>query len=399
VNDELDPSVTLAQSIAAAMQLRLPGTAGRVAHKMRYIDEVAPRFRAGGLVRNVPEARFERLWTVGIAAASNHIPAFGGVLYGAAALRQDVTVAADAASKHPRATPTYQDSQVDVADMTFVQVRNRMIWKEYRLAYALMEDLFEEATLPDLILLDLPLLVVRGVQVAALADDDVREEWDELLELITRFWGRYAPSCFPLNADGPLVAHLGRRHFGAILTALQADGVKGAVDPVTPELAQLVDGEWDELRRAGVTRVLKGLLRPGKRTAAYPYTALGRDVLRAAPKLLGEQGLVGFHMQVGYRTPVWQLETLGPPDRWTSEGLDRLAGIVTYLTLHDHPRALPLPLWYATRFARVRDKLLYGYRAAMTQVLREQTVDRAWLEGVDQFGEEIITSGWEEQSS
>ena len=376
--------------MAAAMQLRLPGTAGRVARKMRYIDEVAPRFRAGGLVRDVPEARFERLWTVGIAAASNSIPAFGGVLYGAAALRQDVTVV------EGKATPGYQDSQVDVADMTFVQVSNRLVWKEYRLAYRLMEELFQEATLPDLILLGLPLLVVRGLHVAALADDDVRDEWNDLLELMTRFWGRYAARCFPVNPDGPLVAHLGRRHFGAILTAIHADGVQGAVDPVTPELARLVADEWDDLRRAGVTRVLKGLLRPGKRTAAYPYAALGRDALRAAPKLLGEQGLVGFHLQVGYRTPVWQVETLGSPDRWTPEALDRLAAMVTCLTLHDYPRALPLPLWYATRLVRMPDKLLYGYRAAMTQVLREQSVDLAWLEGVEEFGEETAGAGWEE---
>ena len=141
-------NVELAQSLAAAMQLRLPGTAGRVARKMRYIDKVAPRFRAGGLIRDVPEAHFERLWTVGVAAASNSIPAFGGVLYGAAALRQDVTLA------EGKATPGYQDSQVDVADMTFVQVGNRLVWKEYRLVYSLLEDLFDEATLPDLILLD-----------------------------------------------------------------------------------------------------------------------------------------------------------------------------------------------------------------------------------------------------
>jgi len=385
-------SIELAQSIAAAMQLRLPGTAGRVAHKMRYIDEIAPRFRAGGLVRDVPQARFERLWAVGIATASNSIPAFGGVLYGAAALRQDVTLV------EGKATPSYQDSQVDVADMTFVQVPNRLVWKEYHLAYALLEDLFEETTLPDLILLDQPLLIVRGLQVAALADDDVAEEWSDLLELMTRFWGRYAARCFPLNTDGPLVAHLGRAHFGAVLTAVQSEGVKGAVDPVTPELAKLVADEWADLRRAGVTRVLKGLLRPGKRTAAYPYAALGRDALRAAPKLLGEQGLLGFHLQVGYRTPVWQVETLGPPDRWPSEALDRLAAMLAYLTLHDHPGALPLPLWYATRLVRVKDKLLYGYRAAMTQMLREQTVDRAWLEGVEEFGEESIGHEWEESA-
>ncbi len=98
-------STQLSQSIAAAMQLRLPSTAGRVARKMRYIDEVAPRFRAGGLIRDVPETRFEQLWAVGVASVSNSIPAFGGVLYGAAALRQDVNLV------EGKATPSYQDSQ------------------------------------------------------------------------------------------------------------------------------------------------------------------------------------------------------------------------------------------------------------------------------------------------
>jgi len=191
------------------------------------------------------------------------------------------------------------------------------------------------------------------------------------------------------------VIHLGRQHFGAILNAIQADGVKGAVDPVTPELAQLIAGEWDDLRRAGVSRVLKGLLRPGKRTAAYPYAALGKDALRAAPKLLSEQGLLGFHVQAGYRTPIWQVETIGPADGWTPEALDRLAAMLVYLTLNDHPGALPLPLWYASRLVKVRDKLLYGYRAAMTQMLRQQTVDRAWLEGVEKLDDETVTPEWQ----
>lgn len=379
MNDDTTNNITLAQSIAAAMQLRLPGTAGRVARKMRYIDEVAPKFRAGGMVRDLPEERFERLWSVGIASHSNHVPAFGGVLYGAAALRQDVVVA------ERKATPNYQDSQVDVADMTFVQVDNRLQWKEYGLTYQLLEDLFSGTTLPDLVLLDLPLLVFRGIQAASVGDDDVRDEWEGLLDLLSRFWGRYASRCYPTNPQGPLVVHLGRQHFGAVLIAIQAEGVKGTVDPVAPELATLVAGQWDDLRRAGVNRVLKGLLRPGKRTAAFPYAALGRDALRAAPKLLGETGLLGFHMQIGYRTPVWQVETIGPADRWTPEALDRLASLLRFLTLHDHPGALPLPLWYATRLVKVRDKLLYGYRAAMTQMLREQAVDRAWLEDVDEL--------------
>ncbi len=390
MNENDLPGVSLAQSIAAAMQLRLPGTAGRVGRKMRYIDEVAPRLREGGLIRDIPSTPFDQLWTVGIATASKSIPAFGGVLYGAAALRQDVSVAAG------KAKTGYQDSQVDVADMTFVQVSNRLIWKEYHLAYRLLEDLFEGATLPALVLLDSPLLIMRGLQAGTLAEDDVREEWDELQAFMTRFWGRYADRCFPSNPDGPIVAHIGRQHFGAILTALQAEGSHGSVDTISPELAKLVADQWPDLRRVGVNRVLRGLLRAGKRTAAYPYTAIGRDVLRAAPKLLGEQGLIGLHMQVGYRVPIWQVELLGPVDRWTSAELDRLAALLTYLTLNDHPKALPLPIWYAKRLVHISDKLLYNYRAAMTQMLRDQSVDQIWLEGLEEIVDEMMgPADWE----
>lgn len=384
---EVPSDITLAQSIAAAMQLRLPGTTGRIAAKLRYIDGVAPRLRDGGLVRDLPAARVDRLWAVGIGTAAQDIAAFGGVLYGAAALRQDVMVAGH------RASLSYQDSQVDVADMSFVQVANRLLWKEYALAYALLEELFDGGDLPDLVLLDLPLLVGRGFQGAAQPDDDVRTEWEEVLVLLTRFWTRYASRCYPAHPTGPMVLHLGRQHFGAAMNAIKAEGVQGAIDPVTPELAALIAAGWDDMRRAGIDRVLKGLLRPGKRTAAYPYAALGREALRSAPKLLEEPGLVGFHLQAGYRTPVWQVETLGPADRWTPDALDRLGSLLVYLTLHDNPGALPLPLWYATHLVRVKESLLYGYRGAMTQMLRAQTVDQAWLEGVEELEQETIDMG------
>ena len=58
------------------------------------------------------------------------------------------------------------------------------------------------------------------------------------------------------------------------------------------------------------------------------------------------------------------------------------------LTLNAQPGALPLPLCYASRLVKVRDQLLYVYRAAMTQMLRQQTVDRAWLEGVEELDQE-----------
>ena len=73
-----EDSITLSQPIAAAMQLRLPGTAGRVARKMRYIDQVAPRFRAGGPIRDVPEMRYPTIptfhkWQLRIGGRVQHL--------------------------------------------------------------------------------------------------------------------------------------------------------------------------------------------------------------------------------------------------------------------------------------------------------------------------------------
>jgi hypothetical protein len=105
--------------------------------------------------------------------------------------------------------------------------------------------------------------------------------------------------------------------------------------------------------------------------------------------VIGEQGLLGWHMQVGHRTPIWQVEVLGPADRWQSEDLDRVAAMLAYITLYDNPQALPLPLWHAIRLTRVPEKLLRGYRASMTQMLRDQSVEQAWLEGADAFADEM----------
>ncbi|HBY97760.1 MAG TPA: hypothetical protein DEP84_28100 [Chloroflexi bacterium] len=374
--------VQLSKTIAAIMQLRLPGTVGKIASKMRYVDEIAPRLREGGLIRAIPELHLDRAHAVAISTKSNSLPAFGGVLYGAAALRQDIFV------EQKQVVRSHQDSRVDISDMNFLDTAQRLTWHEYRLAYELLNDLFDQGPLPDLVLLDLPLLIVRGAQTSSLDDEDVSAGWAAVMDVMSRFWGRWLPRCYPSDPEGPFVVALGRRYFGAILNAVHAQGYTGSLEPLNEEVVGLVQQEWMTLRQAGIMRVLSSLLRVGKRTAAYPYTALGKDVLRAAPRSLGMHGLIGFHLQVGYRTPVWQVETIGPASAWDSAHLDHLAGLVAYLTLYDHPSVWPLPLWYAKRLVHMPQGVLRTYRSRTMELLREGTIDQAWLEGIDTLADE-----------
>ncbi|MDD5367594.1 MAG: hypothetical protein PHQ40_00795 [Anaerolineaceae bacterium] len=374
--------IQISKALAASMQLRLPGTVGKIASKMRYIDEIAPKLRQGGLVHPIPELTFERLYTVGISTHSQSLPAFGGVLYGALALRHDVVI------DEKRVVNTHQDSRVDVSDMNFLDTAQRLTWHEYRLTYDLLTDLFENGPVPDIILLDLPLLIMRSIQTNSLENEEVADEWSAVLDRISHFWGRWLSHCFPSNPKGPIIASLGRRYFGAILNAVQAQGHQGSLETLTEEMVDLVRGEWSALRQAGILRVLENLLHTGKRTAAYPYTALGNEVQRAVPRSLGMHGLLGYHLKIGYRTPVWQVESIGPVSAWDSISLDRLSGMIAYLTLYDHPKMLPLPLYYAKKLAYMPPELLRTYRNETRNLLRQGSVDQSWLEGLESLDDD-----------
>ena len=374
-------STEMVQSITAAMSLRLPGTVGKIANKMRYIDQKAPLFSEGGLIRNIPETRVDLLHAAGIASRSNSLPAFGGVLYGAAALRHDVVVA------DGKVTNTYQDSRVDVSDMNYLDAAQRLTWKEYILTYQLLEDLFAEPKLPHIILLRLPLLVVRAEQSVSLEDEDVREEWQAVMRMMERFWSHNLHRCFPQDPEGPIIASVGLRYFGAVLNAIRAQGQGGTPEEISQALVDLVTQEWTQLREVGIMRTLRGLLRAGRRTVAYYYYALGSDILRAQPRIISGYGLLGFHMQVGYRTPVWQVETIGESGSWTTHDLDRLASLIQYLTLYDNPKAGPLPLWYALNLVRMPKSVLINYLRETLSMLRDQSIEQAWLEGIESLEE------------
>jgi len=377
-------SIELARAIAAAMSLRLPGTVGKIANKMRYIDSKAPLFVRGGIIRSIESRRFDRVYAVGVSSKSRSMPALGGILYGAAALRHDIVVSAN------QVTEGFQDSRVDINDMNFLDASERLAWKEYILVYQLLTDLLDSDTKPDVIFVDIPLLVPRAEQSLSLAEPDVEEEWRELIEVMEAFWQRFLPSIYPNDLNGPFLVSLQSRRDlnAAVLNALREKGPAGSPEAISSEALDLVQCEWVQLRRVGVLRFLRGALRAGHRTAAYYYEALGRQMKRFEPRTVANHGLIGFHIQVGLRTPIWKIETVGAPGQWDSEALDRLASITAFLTLNDNPRMKPLPLWYAEQLVMMPREVLSNYLRSTLGMLKDRAVDRAWLEGIETMDEE-----------
>lgn len=377
-------SIELSRALAAAMSLRLPGTVGKIANKMRYIDAKAPQFVRGGIIRAVEAQRFERVHAVGISSKSRSMPALGGVLYGAAALRHDVIVSGN------QVTEGFQDSRVDINDMNFLDASERLAWKEYILVYRLLTDLMESDTRPDVIFVDIPLLVPRAEQSVSLGEPEVEAEWNELLEVMEGFWQRFLPALFPNDPKGPFLVSLQSRRDlnAAVLNALREKGAEGSPEAISTEAVTLVQNEWLQLRQVGVLRFLRGALRAGHRTAAYYYEALGRQMKRFEPKTVATHGLIGFHIQVGIRTPIWKVETVGAAGQWDSASLDKLASMTAYLTLNDNPHMTPLPLWYAEQLVKMPREVLSNYLRSTLGMLKDRAVDRAWLEGVDTMEEE-----------
>lgn len=377
-------SIELSRALAAAMSLRLPGTVGKIANKMRYIDGKAPLFVKGGIIRNVEARRFDRVYSVGVSSRSRSIPALGGVLYGAAALRHDVVLTGS------EVTEGHQDSRVDINDMNFLDASERLAWKEYILVYRLLADVMEGDARPDVIFVDIPLLVPRAEQSLSLGESDVEEEWRELLEVMEGFWQRHLSAVYPNNPNGPFIVSLQSKKDlnAAVLNALREKGAEGSPEAIEHDAIDLVQREWVELKRVGILRFLRGTLRAGHRTAGYYYEALGRQMKRFEPRTVANHGLIGFHLQVGLRTPVWKLETIGAPGQWTSEKLDELASLTAFLTLHDNPQMKPLPLWYAEQLVRMPREVLLNYLRSTLGMLRERAVDRAWLEGLEAMDDE-----------
>lgn len=382
----------LAQEMTAQIQLGLPGTVGKLARQLRAIDRIAPQLKDGGLVRRLKIDRAPSRRAVGIAVAHRRIGAFGGLLYAIGALAHELT-ACGGDIAHVR-----QLSRMDVGDMSLLEADRRLKWKAYGLVYDLLEELFSADDLPDMVILDVPLVMGKAVYAQVLADGatnrELKGEIERLKLQLDAFWDRWADRCFPFHPTGPKVVSLHRGHFGGLLKLIERKGTEISPDPIDAGVEELIRNKWVDVLSVGIDRVLRGILVPEHRTAAFTQDQDKLDK-EAFPRTLVEKGRLGFHTLTGLRGQPLYVETLGSAETWTERGgaeaLDALAGDLLALTYFDSRQALPLPLWYAQSAVEIVKKKVQGrgllefYKAETLRAMREEHVDQAWL------------AGWEEE--
>lgn len=376
----------LAQEMTAQLQLGLYSTVGKLAQQLRCLDALAPRLRDGGLVRPLTIDRNRRLQATGVSATHKHIPAFAGLLFGIGCLAHRLSCqGADIAHLG-------QTSRMDVGDLSFLEFQRRIEWRQYSLVYELLEEIFERGDLPQLILLDVPLVMGREIYAQTVegdAEDEIlTAELGALRDRLEGFWGRHLQRCYPFDPTGPRVVTLRRGRFAHLLRLVQAEGTAVSVDPISPACAAALRAEWATVQRLGTDRVVQAILGRDQRTAAFDYGSVDQ---RAFPRNLIEKGSQGFHYRCGVRGEPVQVEVLGSADAWSAVGgasaLDQLAADLVALTFFDNPESLPLPLWYARDGVKVvkAKGVLEFYRREALRSMQSEHLERTWM------------SGWEEQ--
>ncbi|MCG8602019.1 MAG: hypothetical protein MI807_17890 [Verrucomicrobiales bacterium] len=377
----------LAQEMTAQIQLGLPGTVGKLARQLREVDRIAPRLKEGGVVRKVAMVRDQKRRSVGLSHARRSIHAFGGVLYGAAAVSHELTTeGADLAH-------TGQLSRMDVGDLSFLEYEKRIEWRCLGALYELLEEIFEEDELPDYVLLNCPF--VFGLQLYAHVLEEgeedrldifLKDELEALKERIENFWIRNRSRCFPYNPAGPKVVSLHTGRLNEPLKALEGKGLMKSPDHIDPDVENLMRNDWNDVISVGLERLLLGILRPSYRTAAFERE-YGKLDYRAFPQELKNSGTLAFHYLSGLRADPVHVETIGSADDWEAQGgseaIDQVAGDLMALTYFDSKKAVPLPLWYAQQAVQVvkKKRILEFYKRETLRAMQEEQVDQAWMAG------------------
>lgn len=384
-----DQGTSLAQEITAQIQLGLAGTVGKLSRQLRAIDRIAPKLKEGGIVRKVTVDREIPRNAFGISEAHRSVKAFGGLLYAVGAVSHGLrTAGGDIAH-------CGEESRLDIGEMSLLEYDRRLEWKTYLLVYDLLEKLFQEPDPPQLVILNVPLILGRDVYAQVLGEDEemdaqLKAEVDQLKERIEGFWDRFHTKCFPYVPGGPKVCTIHHGRLQHPLKALQAKGAATSPDQLDADVIRLMKEEWVQVLSVGIEKLLLGILSSEHRTAAFERQKSQMDY-RAFPKCLIEGGTLTFHYLAGLRSRPIHVETLGSAESWRLQGgvgqLDRLAADLMALTYFDSRKAIPLPLWYAQNAVQVvkRKGVLEFYRRETLRAMQEELVDRSWL------------AGWEEE--
>ena len=256
--------------------------------------------------------------------------------------------------------------------------------------YKLLDQLMKDSEKPELVMVDVPLLLERA---DAPLDDrtDIKGLYEQCKKSIEEFWINHKENIYLYKKNGVKIVALGNKRFGAIIFALDKDKKEFIADKINDTLAaQLIsEDSQNKMKNVGIKRLLQGVLVKRTRTAAFQFDGINPDN-RLEPESLRELGLMGMHIKAGISTPPLLIEMLGTIKDWDSNMLDELASEVMTLITFDQSKAKPLPLWYAEYALRpieVRPGVLEYYKDSAKVMLKEQELENVWKEAFDVFEE------------
>lgn len=386
MNGDNDFNTPVSQSIVANIQLGLPSTVSKLSSKMRFIDKIAPALKKSGVIRNIVLLDPLTIKASGISAINRTSNAFGGILYVAGAARQDMLIEDGSIYK------TKQDSTVEVDEIDDLDSQKKLKYIDIINTYKLLEELMKDDSKPELVIVDVPLLLERA---DAPLDNrkDIINIYNKCKESIEKFWLSYKDKIYPFSKEGVKIISVGNKRFGAIVFALTDDNSKFIADPIESGIIAKIDELMPKIQDVGIKRLMTGILVKKTRTAAFQFDGINKDS-RLEPESLRDFGLMGMHIKAGNTTPPLLIEMLGTVRDWTAEMLDELASQIISLIVFDQQKALPIPLWYAKYALKPveatnngKNAILEFYKAQTREKLKDEELESIWKENLDAFEE------------
>ncbi|GFZ93781.1 hypothetical protein GCM10008018_45260 [Paenibacillus marchantiophytorum] len=376
----MNSETTLANSLVAKVQLGLPSAVAKLSAKMRFIDHIAPKLRKSGVIRPVRKMTPLSIRVSGIATAGKVIAAYGGMIYSAGAVRQDLYINEGSIYK------TNLDSLVDIDEADDIDVVKKLKFIHITQMYDLLENMMNEEDLPQLVIVDTPLVLERADAPLELFHQ-LFSDYQTCKERIHTFWSSYKEKMYPYNPDGVRLVSISTKRFGSIFYGLSVlDGDHYILDEITKSEIHEEEDTFEKIKKVGVKKLLHGVLTRRSRTAAYEYSLLTNDN-RLEPVSVRDLGLINFHFRAGMRTLPLLAEVIGKKEDWNTEMIDELASNLVSLVTIDQPQALPLPLWYADYALKpIKTGTIINYfKTQVREMVRSEEVEKVWKEEADLF--------------
>jgi hypothetical protein len=353
---------SLADEVAAEIELGLPIAAKNAADRLKALGETAKKLGDLGLARSIkePPVVINDLSVAGVSTTNITIPAFGGLLYGVSSIAQVMRLSGSDILE------SWDIARVKMGDIDFYGKQERLTWQQLALTFDVLEALIEEKK-SQIILMDLPLFISRREEAVIADDSSVQDEWDMLVSRINEFWEKHLQKVFPFNPEGIMIGSL-RSHSATSLFSALKKNPESSPDDSGIKLSNYIVDHWSQCQQLGQSRLLAQVLKPSSRSIAYSYEDLDMDP-RWQPSALHDVGILGMFVRARQRSEIWHLQVPGHKSQWSSLSLDKFVYFIVQATLYDDKNALPLPLWFARKNVKFPKELLLAYREGIEKEL------------------------------